>query len=99
MSKIFERLLIAKQILSKDQLEYYKCIEAQEKGQRHLGEILFAEDMLTKKTLDELLELEKNYEQVKSKERRNKKDKRFLHEVKNLKLVCKEDIEFCARFN
>ncbi|BBM88172.1 hypothetical protein [Candidatus Uabimicrobium amorphum] len=96
MSKIFERLLIAKQILSKDQLEYYKCIEAQEEGRRHLGEILFAENILTKGTLDELMMLEANYEEVKSKERKRKKDKRFLHEVKNLKLVCKEDIEFCA---
>ncbi|WP_372371269.1 hypothetical protein [Candidatus Uabimicrobium sp. HlEnr_7] len=95
MSKIFERLLIAKQVLSKDQLEYYRCVHVQDQEQRHLGEILFAEKILSKESLDELLLLEANYEQVKSKERKRKKDKRLLEEIQNLKIVCKEDIEFC----
>lgn len=93
MSKTFEKLLIAKQILSKEKIEYYRCLQAQEENKRHLGEILFFEGILKKEQLDELLKVEFEQETQRKQKQKKKKDKLLLLKIKELGLVAKSDLK------
>lgn len=94
MSKTFEKLLITKEILSKEKLEYYRCLQAQE-GKKHLGEILFFEGILKKQQLDELLKIEFEHEVRRKQKHKKRKDKMLLQEVKSIGFITKKDINAC----
>ena len=95
MSKTFEKLLVAKQILSQDKLEYYRCLQAQEENKKHLGEILFFEGVLKKEELDELLKIEFEQETRRKQKHKRKKDKQLLLQIKELGIIAKKDIKAC----
>lgn len=97
MSKIFEKLLLMYKILSEEELEQYRQIQANSSPPRHLGEILCEKNRISKEILVQLERTEQQTQRYFKILRKQRKDKKVLETVQKLGIVRQEEIARCIR--
>lgn len=97
MGDIFEKLLVINEIISEEELEYYKKLQTTIPQPRHLGEILLEKGLVDEKTLAQLYKAEKQSREHFKIIGKQKKDKKVLEVIQKLGIVRQQELAACIR--
>ena len=97
MGEIFEKLLLSNEILSEQELEHYKKIQAAIHPPEHLGKILLDRGLIDAELFEKLQKAEQDAKKQYKLQRKQKKDKKILEVVQKLGIVGQKEIAACIR--
>ena len=94
MGKYFEKLLLVNNLLTKEELEYYKT---KLKKNQDLGELLLKEGLIDLDLFKQLKQAVKKSQEQKKIIKKQKRDKKVLEVIQNLGIIREQELDFCVK--